>query len=92
MLHHAFLCIRRDDESANRETHSRQRMRHDIAIHRAHFPASIGLMHEYKILMSNWVVLLTVSVVTTLLVIVVVGVTEEQLDRKLSHKKGGEKI
>ena len=55
-------------------------------------PASIGLMHEYKILMSNWVVLLTVSVVTTLLVIVVVGVTEEQLDRKLSHKKGGEKI
>ena len=24
-------------------------------------PASIGLMHEYKILMSNWVVLLTVS-------------------------------
>ena len=116
MLHHAFLCIRRDDESANRETHSRQRMRHDIAIHRAHFkinrphdvdkaasaltrnmalffvPASIGLMHEYKILMSNWVVLLTVSVVTTLLVIVVVGVTEERLDRKLSHKKGGEKI
>ena len=55
-------------------------------------PASIGLMHEYKILMSNWVVLLTVSVVTTLLVIVVVGVTEERLDRKLSHKKGGEKI
>lgn len=55
-------------------------------------PASIGLMHEYKILMSNWVVLLTVSVVTTLLVIVVVGVTEEQLDRKLSHNKGGEKI
>lgn len=51
-------------------------------------PASIGLMHEYKILMSNWVV----SVVTTLLVIVVVGVTEERLDRKLSHKKGGEKI
>ena len=49
-------------------------------------------MHEDKILMSNWVVLLTVSVVTTLLVIVVVGVTEEQLDRKLSHKKGGEKI
>lgn len=48
-------------------------------------------MHEYKILMSNWVVLLTVSVVTTLLVIVVVGVTEERLDRKLSHKKGGEK-
>ena len=116
MLHHAFLCIRRDDESANRETHSRQRMRHDIAIIaltlkwiRPHdvdkaasaltrnmalffVPASIGLMHEYKILMSNWVVLLTVSVVTTLLVIVVVGVTEEQLDRKLSHKKGGEKI
>ena len=90
MLHHAFLCIRRDDESANRETHSRQRMRHDIAIHRAHF--KIGLMHEYKILMSNWVVLLTVSVVTTLLVIGVVGVTEERLDRKLSHKKGGEKI
>ncbi len=52
-------------------------------------PASIGLMHEYKILMSNWAVLLTVSVVTTLLVIIVVGVTEERLDRKLSHKKGG---
>ena len=50
------------------------------------------IRHEYKILMSNWVVLLTVSVVTTLLVIVVVGVTEERLDRKLSHKKGGEKI
>ena len=48
-------------------------------------------MHK-EVYMSNWVVLLTVSVVTTLLVIVVVGVTEEQLDRKLSHKKGGEKI
>ena len=101
MLHHAFLCIRRDDESANRETHLKWIRPHDVdkaasALTRnmALFfvPASIGLMHEYKILMSNWVVLLTVSVVTTLLVIVVVGVTEEQLDRKLSHKKGGEKI
>ena len=116
MLHHAFLCIRRDDESANRKLipgsvcgmillfialtlkwicpHDVDKAASALTRNMALFfvPASIGLMHEYKILMSNWVVLLTVSVVTTLLVIVVVGVTEERLDRKLSHKKGGEKI
>ncbi len=52
-------------------------------------PASIGIMHQYKLLMGNWVVLLTVSVLTTILVIVVVGIIEEQLDHKLTRWKGG---
>ncbi len=54
-------------------------------------PAGVGIMSQYKILAGNWAVLLTVSVVTTLLVLVVVGFTEERLDRKLSQQKGGDK-
>ncbi len=55
-------------------------------------PAGVGIISQYQLLTNNWVVLLTVSVVTTLLVLIVVGFTEEQLDRRLAQRKGGKKI
>ncbi len=54
-------------------------------------PAGVGIMSQYQLLTDNWLVLLTVSAVTTLLVLIVVGYTEELLDQRLSQRKGGNK-
>lgn len=52
-------------------------------------PAGVGLIAQTDMIADNWAALLTVSVVTTILVIVVVGWTQETMDNHLQHRKGG---
>ena len=43
-------------------------------------PAGVGLMAEYNIIARNWAALLVVSIVTTILVMIVVGYVQEKVE------------
>ncbi len=45
-------------------------------------PAGVGLMVAYRVLLQNWVAITVVSVVSTILVMVVVGHTHQRFEKK----------
>lgn len=45
-------------------------------------PAGVGLMVAYRVLLQNWVAITVVSVVSTVIVMAVVGHTHQQFEKK----------
>ena len=46
-------------------------------------PAGVGLMASYELVARYWIALLVVSVVTTAVIIAVVGIMQDKLEKKI---------
>lgn len=50
-------------------------------------PAGVGIMAHYNIIARNWVAIVTITVVCTLLVLIVTGATAQYLDNNFKKDK-----